>query len=109
MLADKYSVRLAFSIREMENFIDSLCREPYSVWPEPKKSRSIRDPSWLFGPIRITNEVTNEYEDLTSVIHMYYVYLTGYFGGVVNYSDAPVIVVPHSEWLLHPEEVVDCF
>ena len=55
------------------------------------------------------NEVTKEWENFSSIIHMYYVYLSGYFGGNVNQSDAPVIIIPHSEWLFNPEAVVNRF
>ena len=111
----KKPLRIVICMKQLIGYIRSLSDgDSYTIRPrkreDGKKTYTKKgDWSWLLGPIQVTDEITDGIEHFNSAVDLYLMYLKGYFGGAFNISDAPVVVVPHDEWLNDPKSVVNTF
>ena len=62
---------------------------------------------WLFGEIKVRDEVMNSYTQYDSILEMYKSYLLGVYSGFFNYSRACVVVIGHDNWTQNPEGIID--
>lgn len=63
----------------------------------------------MFKEITIWDPVGKLEYDFPDIVDLYTTYVKGYFSGAFCWSDAPVIILDHQEWVHNPKQVIDAF